>query len=297
MECGASASQSVTDFVTNQSYFVQTIIMIGFILIILLLLGLFWISLIIGEGFSNWFSDKVQEWAGLVSFSTIIFIICSLAIELNYWTSYVVPPCMLNGMISITKSVSMFFIFTLQIIYITFFVKLLVFQDDDMDYLLSSKTATSPNTRRDGAASLAFTSSYLVTPIFITCFPKVWGSSEEASKASGDFRRYGIWMIIGGVYSFCTASIHWLKFLTENLGITDLRLSIDFLGFEIQYTFILEKLTSLHSIWLGFPFVNFVVDAIVSIAIVGWFIWRFRLFPRVPWIIRKLFSSKSKLKV
>ena len=121
-----------------------------------------------------------------------------------------------------------------------------------------------------------------------------WG---EGNDQKGDFFKYGLVMIFGAIYSFFAASIHWLKLLTEILGITELKLSVDFLGLEIQYSLILDKLSWLHTKWLGCPFVTPLIDAIVSILITGWFMWRFRLIPRVPWVLRKLFSNKSKVNV
>jgi len=137
-------------------------------------------------------------------------------------------------------------------------------------------------------------------PLYRNSFPSWFKISRR--RVGGKWGRYyffifGLPMIFGAIYSFFAASIHWLKVLTENLGITELKLSIDFLGLEIQYSLILDKLSWLHTKWLGCPFVTPLVNVIVSILITGWFMWRFRLIPRVPWVLRKLFSNKSKVNV
>jgi len=281
MECDASVNRSITEFILDQSYFVQTAIMLGFVLLVFFAITVFWISSLVGGDFSFKFSVKVQEWAGALSFLSIISILCTLAIEMNYWTNYQISKCNLSGMVSVTKTLSFIVIFTLQIIWVNeFFIQ----------YLRVRKRKRFTD-YRDRATIGAFRILYRKHPIFKRSFPNYY-EDPTPSVTYGKFRTYGVWMFVGAIYSILTASIHWLKFLTVNLGLTDLKLNFDFLGVEIKYTFIFEKLTYLHTIWMGCPFVNFVVDSLISIAAISWFMWRFKLYPKIPWIIRKFILKK-----
>ena len=286
MECDASVSQSMTNFIFNQSYLVQTAIVLGFVLVVFFAITFFWISSLVGGDFSQWFSDKVQEWTGALSLLAIISILCTVAVEMNYWTTYQIPNCELSGAISVTKSVSMLVIFTLQMIWIRAFLVECIYPDDwNVNWKGQNKL--------ESATTMAFWKCYAFSPIYMNSFPRYFSPNNTVPKAGErEFRNYGVWMFVGAIYSILTASIQWLKFMTVNLGLTDLKLDLDFLGVEVEYTFILEKLTYLHTIWLGFPFVNFVVDSLISIAALSWFMWRFRLFPKIPWIIRKFILKK-----
>lgn len=306
MECTTSISQSLTDFVYNQSNFVQTTIMLGFISVIFLISAMLWLSSLFGKGFQQLLSDKIQDWTGALCVVTIISILCSTAIEMNYWTGNQITSCTLDGIISSTKAVSMIVIFTLQLLFIIFFIPKFI------GYRLERKSVNSSiRGPEDYTILRCLDRSVHVldnlnkkTPFYSSSFPSYFRREQPESRylkkyqnmaSKGYFRKYGAAMIFGAIYSFFAASIHWLKFLTENLGITDLKLSVDFLGLEIQYSLILDKLSWLHTKWLGWEFVTPLVDAIVSILITGWFMRRFRLIPRVPWVLRKLFSTKSKV--
>jgi hypothetical protein len=304
MECTTSISQSLTDFAYNQSNFIQTTIMLGFISLVFLLSAMLWISSLFGKSFQQLLSDKIQDWTGALCVVTIISVLCSAAIEMNYWTGNQIPSCILDGMISSTKAVSMIVIFTLQFLFVILFVK----------EFIRARLSDRFEEERDGKPigwtilrQLDF-SVYVLNklerkiPLYRNSFPS-WFKISRRPNGSRDtvgkyyFFTFGLPMIFGAIYSFFAASIHWLKVLTENLGITELKLSIDFLGLEIQYSLILDKLSWLHTKWLGCPFVTPLVNVIVSILITGWFMWRFRLIPRVPWVLRKLFSNKSKVNV
>ena len=123
MECTTSISQSLTDFAYNQSNFIQTTIMLGFISLVFLLSAMLWISTLFGKSFQQLLSDKIQDWTGALCVVTIISVLCSAAIEMNYWTGNQIPSCILDGMISSTKAVSMIVIFTLQFLFVILFVK------------------------------------------------------------------------------------------------------------------------------------------------------------------------------
>jgi hypothetical protein len=299
MECTTSISQSLTDFVYNQSNFVQTTIMLGFISVIFLISAMLWLSSLFGKGFQQLLSEKIQDWTGALCVVTIISILCSVAVEMNYWTGNQISHCILNGIISSTKAVSMIVVFTLQLLFLILFMQKFIF------YRLRKKKVKS-NIERYTVLRCLDRSVYVLNklnrkiPLYANSFPSYFKREDQmvqAEASKGYFFRYGLPMICGAIYSFFAASIHWLKLLTENLGITELKLSVDFLGLEIQYSLILDKLSWLHTKWLGWAFVTPLFDAIVSILITGWFMWRFSLIPRVPWVLRKLFSNKSKVNV
>jgi len=324
MECNTSVSQSVTDFVYNQSYFVQTIIMTGFISLVFFLIVLFWISSISGGRFSEFIENSVQSWTGGLCFVAIVSILWSVAVETNYWMNSPISYCSLEGLTSISKSIAMFVVFYLQILFIREF---------RATYLRARRTSGKKYTKKyvphhlglhekltllgaiNHATWRSFENLSMKNGLFIRCFPKFYssptiakwnherfkqlhlpddGSIIDPPDTSWLFFRYGVWMIIGSVYSFISGATHWLKFLTQNLGLYDLTLSFGFLGIEIKYTLVLNILTSLHTKWLSCPFVNLVVDALLSVLIILWFMWRFRMYPRIPKIITQLILGKSK---
>jgi len=309
MECTTSISQSLTDFVYNQSNFVQTTIMLGFISVIFLISAMLWLSSLFGKGFQQLLSDKIQDWTGALCVVTIISILCSTAIEMNYWTGNQITSCTLDGIISSTKTVSMIVIFTLQLLFVIFFMQKFIYYRFVMKPKAKSSLELFTVLRCLDRSVCVLTKLDRKIPLYANSFPSYFRRMDQKRKGhtiptddlagyiptEGYFFRYGFAMICGAIYSFFAASIHWLKLLTENLGITDLKLSVDFLGLEIQYSLILDKLSWLHTKWLGCEFVTPLVDAIVSILITGWFMRRFRLIPRVPWVLRKLFSTKSKV--
>lgn len=307
MECSSSVSQSVTGFVYNQSYFIQTTIMLGFISLVFLISAMLWLSSLFGKGFQQLLSDKIQDWTGSLCIATIISILCSTAIEMNYWTGNHISSCTLNGVISSTKAVSMVVIFTLQLFFIIYFIKEFIrfrFKlKEDMRSGRKMQENIPTILRQLDLSVYVLNKLERKIPLYRNSFPTWFRKGGRYKRGGGQnlgkyyFFRFGIPMFFGAIYSFFAASIHWLKVLSENLGITELKLSVDILGLEIQYSLLLDKLSWLHTKWLGWEFVTPIIDAIVSILITGWFMWRFRLIPRVPWVLRKLFSNKSKVNV
>lgn len=323
MQCKGSVSESLSEFVYSQPYFVQTAIMLGFIFGVFLLVFSLWFSSIFGKGFQKKVSDGIQDWAGALCVTAIISILCSAAIEMNYWTGGIIPSCGLDGFTSIIKSVSMIVIFTLQIIFVftmingVLKVRKKALKDRKRGFDVKGHTYRTLPTNWFGylnrsVAWHTFTKLERKIPLYRNSFPKFFTDIDDAvarseqealetggvqgsvnNNSKGYFFTYGLPMLIGCMYSFLTASFHWLKFLTNNLGITNLKLTINLFGIDLEYSFLFEKINSLRKFWLGFEFVTPVIDVTVSILITGWFMWRFRLFPKFR-LLRKLFSNHSK---